>query len=405
MDNVFLCRAYQICAAALLRIKPVKEQAVLTGEGSIVETADILKENGIAAAEIITTAGTVKRGMLQPLTERLTELGIRYAIFDGVRSDPDTECIEVAADMFVREGCGAIIAVGGGSAMDCAKIAAARAACPGKSVRKMKGLFKIHRKLPLLIAVPTTAGTGSEITVAAVVTDSEHDYKFTVMDFCLVPKAAVLDPALTRGLPPQITAETGMDAFTHAIEAYTNRFSSKHINDCAVRALRLIDGNIRVAAEDGSDMKARENMLTGAYYAGLAFTNGYVGYVHAIAHAIGGLYHVPHGRACAIVLPVVLESYGDAVFSSLAGIADELGVESGAGCSSGKTDVEKAAALIAHIRELNRQLGIPDKFAELREKDIPLIARRAAAEANPAYPVPRIFTESELADIVRKLMK
>ena len=378
MDNRLFCRAYQLCAALLLRIRPVKKGQLITGEGCLADAAQLFSSRGIDKVGVITTAGTLRRGTLAPLLKRFAELDIGYAVFDGVKPDPDIGCIDAAAELLLREGCRGIIAVGGGSAMDCAKMAAAKAACPGKSVIRMKGLMKIHRKLPFLAAVPTTAGTGSEITAAAVVTDSGRDYKFTVMDFCIVPEAAVLDPALTAGLPADITAETGMDAFTHAIEAYTNRFASAKTNGYAMEAIKLINENLPAAVKDGGNMAARENMLMGSYYAGIAFTNGYVGYVHALAHAIGGMYHIPHGRACAVMLPEVLESYGDSIDVPMARVADALGI-------GGADDEAKKTALIA-----------------LREEDIPELASRAAAEANPAYPVPKILNRIQLENVIRK---
>ncbi len=404
MNNRLICRAYQICSSLLLRIRPVEKQEKITGAGSMAKVAALLEKRGITKTEIITTAGTVKRGMLAPLIEGLDAAGIEYAVFDGVRPDPDIECIEAAAELFVSEKCRAVIAVGGGSAMDCAKIAAAKAVRPGMSIYDMKGLLKIHRRLPFLAAVPTTAGTGSEITAAAVVTDRSRDYKFTVMDFCIVPSAAVLDPALTLGLPADVTAQTGMDAFTHAIEAYTNLFCSAKINDYAMKAMKLIDGNLEAAVEDGSDMKARESLLLGSYYAGIAFTNGYVGYVHAIAHAVGGLYHVPHGRACAVILPEVLESYGNAITPAMARIADELGICGGSGATGADlSDTEKKDAVISHIRELNRAVGITEKLG-VKPEDVSRIAKRAEREANPAYPVPVIMNKRQLENVVRRLI-
>lgn len=399
MKNKLFCRIYQLCSALLLRIKTIEKQELITGNGSVIRIADLLKSRGIARVELITTAGTVKRGMLDPLLARLAADDITAAVFDGVKPDPDIDCIEAAVLLFQEADCQAILAVGGGSALDCAKIAAARAARPDKRILQMKGLLKIHKKLPLLIAVPTTAGTGSEITAAAVVTDRSRNYKFTIMDFCIVPAAAVLDPALTAGLPAGITAETGMDAFTHAIEAYTNRFSSGKINDYAIRAMQLIDGSLREAVADGSNLKARESLLRGSYYAGIAFTNGYVGYVHALAHAVGGLYHIAHGRACAVILPAVLEAYGDAVSPSMAKAAEALGLG-----AAEDSDRQKRDALIAHIRALNRDIGIPETIEGLQEQDLPEIVRRADAEANPGYPVPVIFNREQLTEILRRLL-
>lgn len=399
MHNKLICRSWQLASAALLRVRPIEKQNILTGAGSIGRVGPEAVKSGVTKMLIVTTEGTVRRGTLKPLVESLGSVGIGHAVFEGVKPDPDIECVEDALAVYRFEECDGIIAVGGGSAMDCAKVCGARAVCPGKSVRRMAGLMKIHTRLPYFVAVPTTAGTGSEITAAAVITEKKHETlrKFTVMDFCLVPDLAVLDPLLTMGLPAGITAETGMDAFTHAIEAYLNRFSSAKINSYAMGAMKLINDNLMplVRTLNGSDScdmtKARENMLLASYQAGIAFTNGYVGYVHAIAHAVGALCHIPHGRACAIVLPYVLEAYGDTIAKPLDNIAAELGLDGG-------------ASVIGHIRSMNTAFGIPDRIEELHSEDIAEIAGRAVREANPGYPVPRIMSREEIAAAVRKML-
>ena len=208
--------------------------------------------------------------------------------------------------------------------MDCAKVAGARAVRRDLPVGKMSGMLKIHKKLPLLLAVPTTAGTGSEVTLAAVITDETCHYKHAVMDYCLIPRYAFLDPGLSGSLPPDMTAYSGMDALTHAVEAYCNRFCSPKMKAHAKKAVRLIGANLLTAYREPANKAARMNMLTGSYEAGIAFTNAYVGYVHAIAHGIGGLYHVPHGEANAVLLPKVLAAYGSAVYEPLARLEREV---------------------------------------------------------------------------------
>ena len=228
-------------------------------------------------------------------------------------------------------------------------------------------------------------------------TDAKRELKFPVADLCLVPDAAILDPLLTCALPKSITADTGMDAFTHAIEAYTNCFASQKVRHYALDAMKLIHENLLSAYMDGYNLPAREHLLLGSYYAGIAFTNGYVGYVHAIAHALGGLYHIPHGQACATVLPIVLEAYGFRITGKLARIAEYLFL-------GGQTDTEKAEAVLSRIRELERKMDIPQAVAELREDDIPEIAVRALREANPTYPVPVIWDQAEMEAVVRRLL-
>lgn len=291
--------------------------------------------------------------------------------------------------------------------MDCAKVAGARTVRRDLPVGKMSGMLKIHKKLPLLLAVPTTAGTGSEVTLAAVITDETCHYKHAVMDYCLIPRYAFLDPGLSCSLPPDMTAYSGMDAMTHAVEAYCNRFCSPKMKAHAMKAVSLIGANLLTAYREPANKAARMNMLTGSYEAGIAFTNAYVGYVHAIAHGIGGLYHVPHGEANAILLPKVLAAYGSAVYEPLARLEREVRAAWGkpgrevraAGAEDGsreETDAVLAEAFIERIRRMNRSMGIPEQLAMLRKEDVPELAVRALKEGNPNYPVPVIWEEEQM---------
>jgi len=260
----------------------------------------------------------------------------------------------------------------------------------------MRGLLKVRKKLPPFFAIPTTAGTGSEATIAAVISDTDTHEKYQVNDLVLIPHYAVLDPLLTVGLPKNITATTGMDALTHAVEAYIGNSNTRETKQLAKKAVRLIFDNIETAYSDGNNLPARENMLKASYYAGVAFTRAYVGYVHAIAHALGGFYGIPHGLANAVVLPYVLEYYGSSVHKRLAELADLVGV----GLST-DTDGQKATKFINVIKNLNRAMNIPEKIAGVEGKDIPLMAERAWKEANPFYPVPRILSKRDLEELFR----
>lgn len=283
--------------------------------------------------------------------------------------------------------------------MDCAKATAARITNPKLPVRKMRGVLKLHHKLPPLFAVPTTAGTGSETTLAAVVTDPATHEKNAINDPRLRPKYAVLDPELTLGLPPHITSTTGMDALTHAVEAYIGRSNVKSTEHYAELATRLIYANLEEVYNNGKNIEARNAMLKASYYAGMAFTRAYVGYVHAIAHNLGGFYGVPHGLANAIILPYVLEYYGETAHARLAKLAVIAGVKTDG------TDAEKAEAFIESIKQLNRNMNIPDKFDMIKEEDIPTIVQRALKEGNPLYPVPKIMDAADCEAVIRRMMK
>lgn len=284
--------------------------------------------------------------------------------------------------------------------MDCAKAAGARIAKPNQPVSKMKGILKVHKKIPLLMAIPTTAGTGSETTLAAVITDEETHHKYPINDFSLIPKYAVLDYKVTTSLPKQLTATTGMDALTHAVEAYIGRSTTRYTRKKAVRAVKLIGRNLKKAYEDGNDAKARMNMLKASYCAGVAFTQSYVGYVHGVAHSLGGQYGVPHGLANAVILPYVLEMYGDSCYKKLAKLATKAKI-----LEEGQSDEETAKAFIQWIKDMNESMDIPNHIEGIEDEDIPKMAKHADKESNPLYPVPKLMNAKELEEIYRKVKR
>ena len=247
--------------------------------------------------------------------------GIRCAVYDKVVANPTITNIEEARTLYLESGTKAIIAFGGGSAMDCAKVTGACIVKPNKPIHKMKGLLRICKKLPLLIAVLTTAGTGSETTLAAVITDSGAKHKYPINDFSLIPRYAVLDYHVTLGLPKNITTTTGMDALTHAVETYIGRSTTKETRFMAEQATRLIYKNLKTAYDDGQNVKARENMLQAAYCAGIAFSRSYLAMSMPLPILWGAKYGVPHGLANAVILPYFLEEYGPACYGKLAKLA------------------------------------------------------------------------------------
>ena len=377
-----------------------KEPELLEGEGAVLKLPKFVKEKGVNKVLVVTDKGLMSIHLLDPLFEELKKEGIEYVVFDGVQPNPTIPNIEECKDMYINNNCQGIIAFGGGSPMDCAKAAAARVIKPKQSVRKMRGYIKVNKKLPPFFAVPTTAGTGSETTVAAVVTDPETHEKNAISDGCLRPKYAVLDPALTIGLPPHITSTTGMDALTHAIEAYIGKSNVESTIRYSEEAVKLIHTNLEKAYNNGKDMEARSNMLKGSYLAGNAFTRAFVGYVHAIAHNLGGMYNTPHGLANAVILPYVLEWYGASVYKPLAKLADLIGL-----CEKDMNNEQKAKAYITEIKRMNRAMNIPDKFDFIKEEDIPTLVKRALKEGNPGYPVPRIMKPEDCEKVIRSLMK
>ncbi|MBQ7880986.1 MAG: iron-containing alcohol dehydrogenase [Clostridia bacterium] len=385
------CRTFQTVFKLALPILPYREPKILKTNDDVVE---ILKQNKIQNVLLVTDKGIKNLGLTQALEQSIKDNNISVVVFDETVPNPTTQNVEDAVKMYKDNNCQGIIAFGGGSAMDCAKATGARVVKPKKLLSKMKGILKVGKKLPLLVAVPTTAGTGSETTLAAVITDSETRHKYPINDFPLIPKYALLNAELTVGLPKHITSTTGMDALTHAIEAYIGRSTTNQTRQCAMFAVKTIFENLTEAYNNPTNIVAREKLLLASYNAGLAFTKSYVGYVHAVAHSLGGKYNVAHGLANAVILPYVLKKYGRTIYKKLW----ELGVH--AGLFSKETSKEVGAKIfIEKIEEMNSLMNIPLKIDGIVESDIPSLAKTAEHEANPLYPVPVLFTAKQLESI------
>ncbi|HBN55254.1 MAG TPA: alcohol dehydrogenase [Lachnospiraceae bacterium] len=389
------CRVFQGVFRAALPFLPYRNPRIIP---SVAGIGDVCKKKNVDSVMIVTDQGIRALGLTKFLEKSLEERGISYCIYDRTVANPTIWNVEEARELYLKEGAQAIIAFGGGSSMDCAKAAGARIVKPKQSIHQMKGLLKVHKKLPLLIAVPTTAGTGSETTLAAVITDSEKRHKYPINDFSLIPRYAVLDYHETTGLPRQITATTGMDALTHAVEAYIGGSTTRETRQMAEEAVHLVYQYLKAAYDDGGDKEARSGMLKAAYCAGVAFTKSYVGYVHAVAHSLGGQYGTPHGLANAVTLPVVLKIYGPACEKKLARLAKNAGV-----VDRTMKDQEAAHRFIEWIVQMNDSMEIPRHLPDIREEDIPVMARHADQEANPLYPVPVLMNRRELEEIYYKV--
>lgn len=392
------CRSYQGVMKMASYVLPWREPELLEGENSLIKLPKLIKNQKIESILIITDKGIVAAGLMGGLLEGLRDEGIKFVVYDKTVPNTPIENIEEAAQIYRENNCQGIVAFGGGSSIDCAKIAAARIVRPNKSIPQMKGVLKILKKLPPLFAIPTTAGTGAEATLAAVCSDPNTYEKYPLMDTSLIPSYAVLDPSLTVKLPPHITAATGMDALTHAVEAFIGRSNTKKTKQWSIDAIKLIFENLYEAYTNGNDITARKNMQKAAYLAGMAFTRAYVGYVHAIAHTLGGFYNTPHGLANAIILPYVLEYYGGTVHTPLAKLADLVGVS-----KPTDTNEQKAKKFIQAIRDLNDRMEIPRKVNGIIDRDIPIMVERALKESNPLYPVPRILYEEDISQLFYKI--
>ena len=396
--NIFektFCRTYQFGFKAAIPILPYHEPKVYN---SITNITEILNKENKTCALIVSDQGIRQSGIIDILTKILNEAKIKYAVYDKTQANPTIYNIEEGLKIYNQNKCDSLIAIGGGSSMDCAKAIGARVAYPKKSIEQMKGLMHVLKKIPTLITIPTTAGTGSEVTVTAVITDPDKKHKYTLNNFTFIPYYAILDPKLTITLPPSLTATTGMDALTHAVEAYIGRSTTKETRTLAKEATKLVFENILTAYQDGLNINARANMLLAAYKAGIAFSKSYVGYIHAIAHSLGGQYNIPHGLANAVLMPYVLEGYGKSIYKKLHQLAICAGI-------STKEESSKIAAekFIAAIKNLNKKMNIPTNFDIIEEKDIPQMARYAAKEANPLYPVPKLMNASQLSAFYYKV--
>ncbi len=347
---------------------------------------------------IVTDQVVSKLGLFEPLTEALAAAGTSFVIFDEVTADAPIAVIEKGIEFFTRQGCDAIVAIGGGSVMDAAKVIGL-AAANDRHPRSLVGYFRsLHGPAPIY-AVPTTAGTGSEVTVAAVISDPQHEKKLVIADTRIVPKMAALDPLLMTGLPKPVTAATGMDALTHAIEAYIGYWGTSFSDRMALSAVSMIYENLPLACNDGANLAAREKMALASTYAGLAFTRANVGNAHAIAHQLGGKYHTPHGLANAIVLPHVLRFSAPEIIDKLATLALRAKV----GNESEPKD-ELANRFLDSVELLAASVGIPRHLDALREHDIPALAKAACWEADTNYPVPRRMTQDDCEALLRAIL-
>ena len=389
--NIFAktcCRVFQTAFRMALPVLPYREPEIIS---SCSKLDIVFNKEKVSSVLVVTDKGIAANRLTVPVEQILKEKKIPYVIYDETKPNPTVQNVEDALSVYQQNACNCLIAIGGGSAMDCAKAVGARVAYPKRTVNQLGGKLKVWRKLPTLIAIPTTAGTGSETTLAAMITDTTTHHKYAIMSFPLIPKYAVLDATLTYSLPPHLTASTGVDALTHAVEAYIGRSTTKETRRLALEATKLVFENVEAAYQDGHNHQARENMLHAAYKAGISFSKSYVGYIHAVAHSLGGKYGTPHGLANAVLMPYVLESYGKCVHKKL----HRLGIAAGVATEE-DTPMTGAIKFINAIKTLNANMKIPTKLSGIQKEDIPTLAKRAAKEANPLYPVPKLMTVKEL---------
>lgn len=378
-----------------VRVAPAPTPFMLTGPGSSLELARLIADRGARSVIVVTDGVLVELGVVAPVLHALQEAGLAVTLFAEVEPDPSIAIVMAGIEQLRASAATAVLAVGGGSSIDTAK--AMIACCArGRLPQDLDGYFKVRAPVLPFFAVPTTAGSGSEVTVAAVVSDPKAARKFAIVDNKLVPAAIALDPNLMIGLPPHVTAATGMDAITHAIESYLSTLATPATRALSVAAARAILRDLPLAFEDGHNIDARQSLAVASCLAGLAFTKASVGYVHAIAHQLGPLYHLPHGYLNAILLPYVLDFYMDGAAARMGELARACGLG-----QDGDDPRSLAARLVAALRQLNAAIGIPPTIEQIADADIPEIVRRALAEAHGTYPVPKYMSAAECATIVQ----
>lgn len=377
---------------------PFRTPKRLEGAGAIHQVPELIKARGIKQVILVSDTTLIKLGLAQPLIEALQEQDITVRVFDAVPANPTTPCVEALVALYRQEAAQGLIALGGGSPIDAAKAAAAQLVRPKKTLPQLAGLLKVRKKIPYLVAIPTTAGTGSEGTVAAVITDPSAKHKFAISDPALIPHVAVLDPKLTVSLPAHITAMTGLDALTHAVEAYIGQGGTKTTNRHALLAVKGVFTHLENAVKQGDDLSARMGMLEASYHAGRAFTKAYVGTIHALAHPLSAFYDIPHGLANAILMPHVLKAYGKKVHKRLAILARTGGL-----ADASTPDAQAANTFIETLFALNKQFGFEPGFPAIQDEDIDTMVSQAMKECHPFYPVPVFLDRDTLKTLYQTL--
>lgn len=370
------------------------------GAGTIAQLGEKLTAYGVSKALVVTDRGLVQFKVIDPVLDSLRAAGIEFILFDAVEENPKDTTTERAAATARETACDVILGVGGGSPMDVAKMVAVLVTHPGKRCQDFEGRGKVQHDPALLAMVPTTAGTASEVTFNAVITDTERKVKMVINSPKIAPRFAILDPLLTLSKPPGLTAATGVDALTHAIESYTNRTYNPIADALSTHAIRLIGRSLRTAWAQGQDLQARSDMLLGSLLAGMAFNYTRLGIVHAMSHPVSAHFGVAHGIANAILLPRVMEYNLFGAIPQTAHIAELLGEDVG-----GLSELEAARKGVEAVYKLNRDLGIPGSLRAVgvTEDRIPQMAKDTMVSGN--IPVnPRLVTEKEIIRLYHEFM-
>ena len=372
---------------------------ILTGSGASQQVGEQCSKRGLQKGLIVTDETIRSSGIVPQIEQALSQSGIAYSIYDGVATEPVIEFVEAGLEMYREEGCDFVLAVGGGSPIDTAKAIAVMTTNEG-SISDYKGIGKIAEKGAPLVAVPTTAGTGSEATVYTIITDAATDVKMLIGSPFVMPDMAIVDPLLTVSSPPGVTAATGIDALVHAIEAYVSVKAQPMSDIFALSAIELISGNLRQAWANGEDLDAREKTMLGALQAGIAFSNSSVALVHGMSRPIGAYFHLAHGVSNAVLLVVVMEFSLTGNARRYADIAQALGEN-----TDGLTDIQAAELAVQAVRRLVSDVSIPPLHELIQDEEefyrlAPQMAEDAIDSGSPANN-PRQATKEEIIELYR----
>lgn len=379
----------------------IPAQDVVEGPGTSAKAVEILKRANGTKALVVTDKVLNSLGLLKPMLDAMDAAGFPYAVFDGVEPNPSIENIEDAFALYKKENCDVIVGFGGGSPMDAAKVVSCRVALPNTSCKemgRMMGYFPVTLKLaktPFVLAIPTTAGTGAESTVAAVVSDHAADKKYTISDMAMRPNAVILDAALATGVPARSTAMTAIDAFSHCTEGYISYGHNPRGDEWTIQGIRTIVENVDKAIEDGSNLEARQALCKAAYYGGQALNTATTGYVHPFCHKIGAKYNLVHGRCIGAVLPIILEDYGPVVEKRLGKLARETGI-----AKPDDSDTAASKAFIQYVRDFDAKYGIDPYIPEIKDEDMDEIADSIMVEIF-IYPNKKCYTRDEIKHLLR----
>ena len=398
--NKFLVSIEHLAIISYLKLLKVKEQKVFTGKDSIFNIVKEIKKEKLNNVFIATDKNIMKINLIGPLLSSLKVNNIDYYVFDEIESDPGIETVEKGFKLYNDNKCNCILAFGGGSVIDCAKVIGARVSDPNRSVLKLKRLIGgVRKEVPPFMAIPTTSGTGSENTLYALITNKETQEKYPLYSNKYIPNVVALDPNLTVNLPLNITAYTGMDALTHSIESYVSTFSKyfKMDKQQGLEATKMVFENLEKVYNEPTNLKYRENMAIASYKAGLAFRKISIGYVHNFAHRMGEFYHVPHGLANAIILPYILEFMLPKASKPLSELAlyCKLG-------NKGEDQLILANKLINKVKEFNESFKIPNHIKEIKKEDYQLLAKRILKEGNLCGN-PRLMSKKECYELLDKI--